>query len=344
MKSEFHKMMATAVFSVDNDANICMDFHFNPVNYTKSVDNYITRLWKEYRSFNKKLGQTGAGLQYKDLEEGSNLQNLVEQLEQDFPYWKHLHGFWCTLPNFNPYTASSEPGQDLAAEALALVQNRGVANDDADDLYNSNDDMSPSPADDIGDHTNGDNPDTKELAVNDDEPGSLSSHEQSPTPAQPFECHSTLQTINSGISMSTQSTPLSKSSSVSIPQSKLSTSHSTTLQKTKGKRTHQWQDAFMDENKAEAAVLASITVDKHAQANGKRLEAKDCRLATQYQHEREKEQHDMQMLHLCLQYQGGSGITGCAAPAAQFVPSMEGLASPSTFEDMGMGMGGNYLM
>ncbi|KAH9974182.1 hypothetical protein BGW80DRAFT_1128570, partial [Lactifluus volemus] len=120
-KSEFHKMMATAVFSVNDDANIRADFRSNPVNYTKSIDNYITRLRKEYRSFNEKLGQTGAGLRYEDLEEGSNLQNLVEQLEQDFPYWKRLHSFWCTLPNFNPYTTSLEPGQDLAAEALALV-------------------------------------------------------------------------------------------------------------------------------------------------------------------------------------------------------------------------------
>ena len=51
--------------------------------------------------------------------------HFLEQLEQDFPYWKRLHGFWRTLPNFNPYTASSEPGQDLASEALALLQTKG---------------------------------------------------------------------------------------------------------------------------------------------------------------------------------------------------------------------------
>ena len=37
-------MIATSVFSVDDDTNIHADFHSNPVNYTKSVDNYITRL------------------------------------------------------------------------------------------------------------------------------------------------------------------------------------------------------------------------------------------------------------------------------------------------------------
>lgn len=57
-----------------------------------------------------------------------NAYCFLEQLEQDFPYWKCLHGFWRTLPNFNPYTASSEPGQDLASEALALIQGRGRNN------------------------------------------------------------------------------------------------------------------------------------------------------------------------------------------------------------------------
>ena len=37
----------------------------------------VFRLRKEYRSFNEKLGQTGAGLRYEDIDEGSNLQNLV---------------------------------------------------------------------------------------------------------------------------------------------------------------------------------------------------------------------------------------------------------------------------
>jgi hypothetical protein len=59
---------------------------------------------------------------------------FLELLEQDFPYWKRLHGFWRTLPNFNPYMASSEPGQDLAGEALALLQTKGQENlDDLDD-------------------------------------------------------------------------------------------------------------------------------------------------------------------------------------------------------------------
>lgn len=111
---------------------------------------FYVRLRKEYRLCNEKLGQTGAGLRYEDIQEGSDLKNLVgkyklfyhipfnpqhpvlEQLEQDYPYWRRLHGFWRTLPNFNPYTASSEPGQDLAGQARALIENRGTHRDNED--------------------------------------------------------------------------------------------------------------------------------------------------------------------------------------------------------------------
>ena len=115
---------------------------------------------KEYRQFNETLGRTGAGLRYEDVEEGTNLWNLIgefmvpslahaycflEQLEQDFPYWKRLHGFWRTLPNFNPYTASSEPGQDLAGEALALLQTRSQKVFDNEDAPIDDDDSSTDP-------------------------------------------------------------------------------------------------------------------------------------------------------------------------------------------------------
>ena len=65
---------------------------------------------------------------------------FLEQLEQEFTFWKRLHGFWRTLPNSNPYTASSEPGQDLAADALALINGRRQENDNngfgfKDDFY-----------------------------------------------------------------------------------------------------------------------------------------------------------------------------------------------------------------
>jgi hypothetical protein len=42
-------------------------------------------------------------------------------LTHKLPVWERLHGFWRTLPNFNPHAVSSEPGQDLEGEARDLI-------------------------------------------------------------------------------------------------------------------------------------------------------------------------------------------------------------------------------
>lgn len=46
---------------------------------------------------------------------------LIGKLLLGFPIWERLHGFWRTLPSFNPHTVSSEPGQDLEGEALGVL-------------------------------------------------------------------------------------------------------------------------------------------------------------------------------------------------------------------------------
>jgi hypothetical protein len=46
---------------------------------------------------------------------------FVERETQNFKWWPRLHGYWRTLPNFNPYTVSSDPGQDLAGEAHSVL-------------------------------------------------------------------------------------------------------------------------------------------------------------------------------------------------------------------------------
>ena len=46
-----------------------------------------------------------------------------EKLKSDYklPEWELLHGFWRTIPNFNPHMVSSEPSQDLGAKAQDLL-------------------------------------------------------------------------------------------------------------------------------------------------------------------------------------------------------------------------------
>ncbi len=38
-----------------------------------------------------------------------------------FKWWPQLHGLWRTLLNFNPYTVTSDHGQDLAKDAHSVL-------------------------------------------------------------------------------------------------------------------------------------------------------------------------------------------------------------------------------
>ena len=88
------------------------------------------RLKSEYCQANERIGKTGAGLSIEDVTQGSKLWNIIgevncqgdvplkhklEQEKENFPWWEFLHGFWRTLPNFNPFTAGH--GQDIAEDA-----------------------------------------------------------------------------------------------------------------------------------------------------------------------------------------------------------------------------------
>jgi hypothetical protein len=102
------------------------------------------------------------------------------------------------------------------------------------------------------------------------------------------------------------SVPTSRSSSTLAPHSKASalSTHATPIsQKAQGKHSH--QEAFADENRAEAEILASLAGKKHTQkmaehaqwmveldikkqhmdleATDKWLQAEDCQLAAQHQ-------------------------------------------------------------
>jgi len=125
--------------------------------------------------------------------------------------------------------------------------------------------------------------------------------------------------------------PTSRLSSTLAPHSKASTpsAHATsTSQEAQGKHSH--QEAFTDKNRAEAESLAALAGEKHAQkmaayvqqmveldikkqhidleATEKQLQAEDCQLVAQHQQEHEKEAHNLQMFHLCLQYQGAAAV------------------------------------
>lgn len=111
-----------------------------------SLTNILCSLKAKYREFNKTLGMTGSGLTVADIRQNPHLSNLVgtfllklyqieisnhivlDGLLAKLPCWERLHGFWRTLPSYNPYSVSSEPGQNLVGEALELMQQKSVGN------------------------------------------------------------------------------------------------------------------------------------------------------------------------------------------------------------------------
>jgi hypothetical protein len=59
---------------------------------------------------------------------------LIELEIDAFPAWPRLHGFWRTLPNYNPFTVSSEPGQDMAGAAADALLSRSLHEQEADEM------------------------------------------------------------------------------------------------------------------------------------------------------------------------------------------------------------------
>ncbi|KAJ7689665.1 hypothetical protein B0H17DRAFT_1134806 [Mycena rosella] len=107
-KHVFYIALAKDIFSIDSDpklrAAVATDV---PEELWKSVENLITQLVC-FPSEN--MGD-------------STHAYLLEELKKTMklPFWERLHGFWRTLPNYNPTLATSDPGQDMAAEALKLT-------------------------------------------------------------------------------------------------------------------------------------------------------------------------------------------------------------------------------
>jgi hypothetical protein len=93
-------------------------------------------LKKTYALHVKTLYQTGGGL--KPADQQSNLIGEIlalikipltaraEKIQQSFPHWDELHGFWCELPNYNPIGVSNATGGvHHSAKAEALFWKKG---------------------------------------------------------------------------------------------------------------------------------------------------------------------------------------------------------------------------
>ncbi|KAI3998488.1 hypothetical protein K525DRAFT_180060, partial [Schizophyllum commune Loenen D] len=131
-KTSHYEAAAKAVLGTDSDDQYRAAVQLHPRKSVQQLINnrcvtYISavcyllitfvRLKKKYRESNLKIGQTGAGKRREEITPGSDLDNIIQGIEREFPFWRQLHGWWRTLPNFNPYTTDSEQGQDHTTSA-----------------------------------------------------------------------------------------------------------------------------------------------------------------------------------------------------------------------------------
>ncbi|KAH0834608.1 hypothetical protein J3R83DRAFT_10063 [Lanmaoa asiatica] len=114
-KNYYYLQAARAIFMNDDDEHVQHFSQVRPEVFVKKIDHRI----KEY---NARLGKTGAGMTYEELQRDPSKVNLITSIVDSFPWWPELHGFWRTNPGFNAKPSVADPGQDLEGEALAIFQ------------------------------------------------------------------------------------------------------------------------------------------------------------------------------------------------------------------------------
>ncbi|KAJ7586029.1 hypothetical protein C8J56DRAFT_1052389 [Mycena floridula] len=79
-KNAVYALITKAVFTVDADSAIEEGYTVNPAKHGPTVNNFFIQLCKQYREANAKIRCTGAGLEYSQVREGSNIWNIIHKL------------------------------------------------------------------------------------------------------------------------------------------------------------------------------------------------------------------------------------------------------------------------
>ncbi|EGN92184.1 hypothetical protein SERLA73DRAFT_173042, partial [Serpula lacrymans var. lacrymans S7.3] len=116
-----HGELAQYVFGVESDPTICATLKSDPARYTKAVDNHLSSLKKKYCQSCQELGRTGAGLTFEQLERNPKYMGPIGAITAKFKMFHCLHGSWRKIPSYNPFTTSSDAGQDHEVQAYNLL-------------------------------------------------------------------------------------------------------------------------------------------------------------------------------------------------------------------------------
>ena len=247
------------------------------------------------------------------------------QLSVDFPYWERLHGFWRTIPNFNSHPQSAEPGQDLAAQAQEYLsgskkskEKEGANSEEGDEEPSNNGQLagvagivsiSPPASPATTTHLFGNGSDAFSVASRGQQSWSVSRGCMSSRGRLRSSAHGTLS--HSSSSLAAADDDISALATIA------------------GKKL----DRQIAEQTAKRAKYESVTVKAQAEMEMEKLKAQakmeteklkgqERLLILQYQREREKETHQLQLLQ--VQYAMQNPALGKNMPVFNARPSNGG--------------------
>ncbi|KAF8120518.1 hypothetical protein EV363DRAFT_1139344, partial [Boletus edulis] len=119
-RTSYYSDAAKAIFANDENLDVRHCSQVRPDLFASKIERRIRDLRQAYSAENKKLGQTGMGMTYEELQSDPSKSNLLDSIVDSFPWWPDLHGFWRTNPGINTSPAVADPDQDLEQEALGL--------------------------------------------------------------------------------------------------------------------------------------------------------------------------------------------------------------------------------
>ncbi|KAF9510110.1 hypothetical protein BS47DRAFT_100774 [Hydnum rufescens UP504] len=94
---QLHAELAEHTFAEDPEMKAL--YHTDKSCFATSVGSWIASLKSDYKTFQNKLGATGAGLEVGEAVEGSEIYNRIAQ---KFPWYDEFHGWWWEHPSLNP--------------------------------------------------------------------------------------------------------------------------------------------------------------------------------------------------------------------------------------------------
>ncbi|KLO05017.1 hypothetical protein SCHPADRAFT_933820 [Schizopora paradoxa] len=105
-KTEWHEILAKRVFIDHEQYGPLFARTANTTSGMKAwalkIKNRIQKLVRETQTYKQQMGTTGEGIQADQVQEGSKLENLWQDILQEFPYFAEMRELVGSRPNLNP--------------------------------------------------------------------------------------------------------------------------------------------------------------------------------------------------------------------------------------------------